>query len=283
MKKYLVLFFISFQLYSGFSQDSAEIVKLRELSKQQMTFDEAVERIEPNSNRKALYTIEISELKDKNKNHSDNGYDTWNQFIYTGSILMGISQLFVFYPISRLKIKGKVPEKGIFFKGERPQNWDNFSSQTIALGNNGLVDSIIDPVSRMILDILKSTYHFTVSDIEDTCEVWVARVVNEDKLSDAVTKNNKTGVGGGGYKTKDNKTYYDIDYIGLFGLWPTIEGYSKHIVYDKTNDTRKFTIGPFDTEILKDFGTTNTALEPYGLQLFKEKRLEKLKLIEFHD
>ena len=287
MKKCVLSFFVFFQLYSGFSQDSAALARVRELAKQEMRFDmtldEVAEIMEPKSNRKPLYTIEVSELKNKNTKYNINGFDTWNRFIYTGTITEGIRRLFGFYPVSRLRIKGKEPEKRIFFKGERPDNWDSFSSQTIALGNNRLVDSIIDPVSRMILDILKSTYHFTVSNIEDTCEVWVAKVVNEEKLSNAVTKNNKTGFGGGQYTDKDNKKYYDIDYIGLFALWPTVGHFSKHIVYDKTNDTRKFTIEPFDTEILQDFDKINAALAPYGLQLFKEKRLEKLKLIEFHD
>ena len=34
---------------------------------------------------------------------------------------------------------------------------------------------------------------------------------------------------------------------------------------------------------LNDFDAANEALAPFGLRLFKEKRLEKLKLVEFHD
>ena len=118
---------------------------------------------------------------------------------------------------------------------------------------------------------------------KEVSEVWIVRVIDSKKLSDAVTKNDTTGGGGGGIEEYGGKYYWNVYNIGLFALWRGLESVSEHIIYDETQDNRRFTIGKFEKEILKDFDKVNTALEPYGLQLFKEKRLERLKLIEFHD
>ena len=87
--------------------------------------------------------------------------------------------------------------------------------------------------------------------------------------------------GGSGPKDIGGKHYFELSSYVLSSIWESIEAHSKHIVYDETDDSRRFEL--LIENKFNDFETANDVLFPFGLRLFKEKRLEKLKLVEFHE
>ena len=189
---------------------------------------------------------------------------------------------------------GQVPDKSISYWGERynsdfekigrtvvkPKERKNTKKEDLATTLNKITnqENQGDPANMMIMSVLQKTYDFSISDIEDSCEVWVAKVINEKKLSSFVKNGSNHGAGS---MDKEDK-YFQLSSLDLSPLWKSMEVHSKHLLYDETGDTRRFDM-VLEYAKFKDFDTVNEALAPFGLRLFKEKRLEKLKLIEFHE
>lgn len=258
-----------------------------------MPMDEFAEKVLKDSLRAILYRVEISELNIKKEDFHSGGWDFGERFMYTGNLPRAIAKL-TDYSIARIKTIGQVPDKSISYWGERynsdyeglgrkivkPKKRKKITQENLAESINSITkqQNQSDPANIMILNVLKMTYGFTVTDIEDTCEVWVAKVIDKENLS-AFFKFASSG--GSGPKDIDGKHYFELSSHDLSSIWESIEVHSKHIVYDETDDSRRFEL--LIENKFNDFDTANEVLFPFGLRLFKEKRLEKLKLVEFHE
>ena len=257
----------------------------------QIAIDDFAEEMFKDSLRAILYRVEVSELNNKPKNIL--GYDLGETFFFMGNIPSSIAQL-TNTSVARLKFVGKVSDKNIGYWGERfntymikgrrfvkPKNTEPVTNENIVAVINKIThqENQDDPANVMILNVLKMTYGFSVTDIEETCEVWVVKVSDESMLSTYVDIYNHHN---GGAIKKDAKEYYQLTSFELWPLWDIIEKRSKHIVYDETGDKRRFTL-LMESDNLDNFEQANEALRPLGLFLTKEKRLEKIKLVTFHD
>ncbi len=259
-----------------------------------LPMDQYAEKFIKDSLRAILYRVEVSELN--YKKGWPFSFDLGEQFIYTGDLVNAVATL-TNVSIARVKTLGKIPDKHISYWGERfnsdmerigrtvvkPKKIKTSEQEDFASTINNITKSKSqdDPAYTLILSVLKMAYGFTVNEVEDSYEVWVAKVINEEKLSSFI-KNIPHPSSGSGPLDKDGKKYLEITNFYLSPIWKDIESYSKHIVYDETNDARRFDM-LIEYEKLNDFNTANEALAPFGLRLFKEKRLEKLKLVEFHE
>ena len=108
---------------------------------------------------------------------------------------------------------------------------------------------------------------------------WIAKVSDSILLSSFVEYENSHGAGP---ITRDDKKYYELTSWELSALWQVIALWSKRIIYDETGDKKRFSF-LVESDKLHDFDRANEALRFLGLYLVKEKRLEKLKLVEFHN
>ncbi len=259
-----------------------------------LPMDQFAEKLIKDSLRAILYRVEVGELNYTTEGVSS--FDLGEQFIYTGDLINAVAIL-TNMSIARVKALGKIPDKHISYWGERfnsdmegigrtvvkPKKIKTSEQEALASTINNVTKSKNqeDPAYTLILSVLKITYGFSVSDIEESCEVWVAKVINEEKLATCV-KNIPHSVSGSGTIDKDGKHYFELTSYYLSSIWKLIEADSKHIVYAEIDDTRRFDM-LIEYNKLNDFDAANEALAPFGLRLFKEKRLEKLKLVEFHD
>lgn len=245
-------------------------------------------QIIPDSAKNQLYTLEISELKAKrplrNEREYAYGYDLGIGFYFAGNIKLGVAQLFG-YPHSRIRVKGKMPDLQILYQGTRPpRDWTKKQKETLHFGEIEKTEKLTDPVNQMILSVLESRYNFTVEDFSDTVEVWVAKVVDSAKLSGFRSGREHGDGSAGPHWTKDGTvTNWSIDNYLLETMWQALEQCSSYIVYDETKDQYRYNIKKFDNEAFYNFDTMNREIEQFGLKIYKEKHLEKLKLIEFHE
>jgi hypothetical protein len=286
MEKISIKTLLFFLLLLGYDKALAQ--------RKSMPMDQFAEKFIKDSLRAILYRVEVGELNYKKE--WPFSFDLGEQFIYAGDLVNAVTIL-TNVSIARVKTLGKIPDKHISFWGERfnsdmerigrtvvkPKQIKTVEQEDIASIINNMTKSKSqdDPAYTLIINVLKMTYGFTITDIEDTCEVWAAKVINEEKLSTFI-KNIPHPSSGSGPIDKNGKQYLEITNFYLSPIWKDIESYSKHIVYDETNDERRFDM-LIEYEKLNDFNTANETLAPFGLRLFKEKRLEKLKLVEFHD
>ena len=256
---------------------------------QLLPMDDFAEIFLKDSSRAIFYRVEVSELTHKRENSY--GFDLGERFIYAGDIPHSIAEL-TNVNIARLRIVGKVPDKHVSYWGERFNSYEEALKGrkfikphkaepiTIATINKKThQENQNDPANIMILNSLKIAYGFTVTDIKDSTEVWIAKVSDSILLSSFVEYENSHGAGP---ITRDDKKYYELSSWELSGLWQQIELWCERIIYDETGDKKRFSF-LVESDKLHDFDRANEALKSLGLYLVKEKRLEKLKLIEFHD
>ena len=261
-------------------------------SSQALSIDDFAEVMLKDSLRAITYRVEVSEINNTSKIF---GYDLGETFFYMGDIPSSLAQL-TNTSIARFKFVGKVPDKRISYWGERfntlimkikdrrivkPKNQAPVTPDNLSAVLNKIThqENQDDPANLMILNVLKITYGFSVTDVEDTCEVWVAKVADNIRLS--TYADDESGHGAGSI-TRNDKKYYELNAFELSALWRFVEHQSQRIVYDDTGDNRKFFL-KVAVDDLSTVEATNAALAPFGLYLAKEKRVEKIKLVTFHD
>jgi hypothetical protein len=263
---------------------------------QVLPIDKFADLMLKDSLRAILYRVEVSELT-KKREYPAHGWDLGEQFFFAGDLFHAVVQL-TNSSVARVKISGVMPDKHISFWGERfnsdmdgkgrkvvkPKKLNNTKSESLIESINNITkrQNQEDFANIMIINALQKTYAFSVTDIEDSCEVWVVKVSDSDKLSSFLNLFPQDMHHGSGSTTKSDKCYFDINSFELLSIWEYLELRSKHIIYDNTNDPRRFSMSiPCDD--FNDFDKTNQALAPFGLVLIKEKRLEKLKLMTFFE
>lgn len=269
---------------------SCFLIILSNQSVAQMSMDEFAEAFFKDSSRAIFFRAEVSELSGKPVREM--GFDAGMNFWYAGDIPEGIAQL-TNTSVARIKMKGTIPNKYIGFWGERfntfipkgrrfiePKHIESITNENLSavLYKTTHQENQNDPANIMIINALKKAYGFSMTDIEDTTEVWVVKIIDSTRLTTYESHAPIHSDGGcGGYPN------YSLKNFPIKCYWEALEKFSRHIVYSETDENKKYTIPEFDQKAFYTFDTMNQALEPIGLRLFKEKRLEKLKLIQFYD
>jgi hypothetical protein len=248
--------------------------------------------------RAILYRVEVAELNKKPQNGSS-GFDLGERFYYQGDLLNAVSRL-TRVSRARIKVIGQVPDVYISYWGERfnsdlegkgrkvvkPKPKKNPQYETLNVRVKKITDyqnqGQNDPANHLVLTTLETTYGFSVTDIEDTCEVWVAKVFNKEKLNGFLNMYPQDMHHGSGSTTKNNKCYFELNSYELSNIWGYVEIRSKHMIYDEIEDKRRFSMS-LECDEFTDFNKINAVLGRFGLGIIKEKRLERLKLITFFE
>jgi hypothetical protein len=180
---------------------------------------------------------------------------------------------------ARLKIKGSIPTQYIDLKLSEPSRMDLGSLLTNRQQQLNESDSL--SLVNVAIALLEQTYHFKVTSIMDTTEVWCLQVADSTKL----VRYNEMRDGddrGAGLDFRTNE-WESIGML-LHHLCVFVADEAHAIIYDETNETGSFTfVSPrIPRQYMKDLNTLNRLLEThYGLHFIKRKQLEPLKLIEF--
>ncbi len=183
---------------------------------------------------------------------------------YQGSLVKGIAFLSNTNMLY-VKVKGKVPDEFIYY-----YNSKNFT------------DTV--NMRQQIRLVLENKYKFSISDIEDTCDVWKVQKIDTTKL---VRYNpEKHGMDFGSGPDETGKNLLCIGFPLSF-LYRSIEQKAKIVVSGDSFDDNWDNRYHFDNipyALMSNLGELNKLLEErYGIKFIKTKMLQKLKLIEFEE
>jgi hypothetical protein len=242
------------------------------------------------------YTLNIAELADRDVEHRKSEsvliFGARSSYgAYCGKIPNAIYLLYNGWPIERIKVKGKVPDKYIYFDYVRPwKDTKPLNLHSRGDNNTDLVKEIDSFGSLAILSFLQAKYHFTVKDTNEITEIWRIRIADTVKLMTYLRNNNPTGSpvimnGESRIDTIGSKHYYSS--IGLIlNLYYKMEYVTRRIIYNETVEFHPKWFELRHIEEIENFGNYDkmkVALERFGIGLYKENKLESFKLIEFHD
>jgi hypothetical protein len=190
------------------------------------------------------------------------------QVYYQGELIKGIAFLFN-SNILYMRTKGKVPSEFVYYHVSK-----NFS------------DTV--NIRQQMRIVLENKYRFTVSDIEDSCDVWKVQKIDTTRFVLYNDEKDAEYLGCGG--TDDTGTCMTCTGYPLSHVYAFIEYKAKIIVvgdeYDSVfrwgeKNRYNFKI-PYT--IMTDLDKLNKYLEEhYGIKFIKTKVLQKLKLIEFEN
>lgn len=192
--------------------------------------------------------------------------------------LVSIVQCLLKTEQGRIKIKGQMPEKYLDLKLNEPDLM-GLQEALVSGGRGRSLDSL--SLVHTAIALLEQTYHFKVTSIVDTVEVWCLQVANTTKL---VRYDERRDGDNRGCGTNLNANDWESIGMLLYYLCAVVGEKANVIVYDETNETGSFTFNKPNIPMssMNDFTAINTLLETYyGLHFIKRKQVEPLKLIEF--
>jgi hypothetical protein len=221
-----------------------------------------------------LYKLTIKELRQPPKYESR--WSFGSSYLCKGN-LASIVQCLLNAERGRIKIKGQMPEKYFDLQLSEP-NPIGLQQVLASGGRSSKVDTL--SLVHTAIALLEQTYHFKVTSIVDTVEVWCLQVADSTKLLRYDEREGNERYAGPNFDTND----WESVGMELYYLCSVVASKANVMVYDETNETGRFTfIKPtIPMGYMKDFAAINHFLETqYGLHFIKRKQVEPLKLIEF--
>jgi hypothetical protein len=227
------------------------------------------------------------------------GYDTCqdfkfnmgNHFGYCGEFTLGIKNLLappdVQWDYTRIKFDNTYsgPRRYVYYHGRGLSMLSNSTANIFAPSiddGQPLYNGI-----KMVLDMMMYKFNFETKLQEDSVDVFVLRVIDNEKLKKYLSPEAKALkiVGGGTYIDIKSGNYV-ANNIKLYSLTGLVNNEFKIIVYDETNpkkyDGYKYIIEKKYFDDISKFDLLNDYLkENMGVFFFKEKRLEKIWHVRF--
>ena len=252
MRYYILLIFFLFVFCDNkaFSQEKTDTISPIEEEL------EIIRRFDSQFSNDSI-TIKVEELEGDVK-YQNGG--TPSYFLYCGTLIKGIAALFNFN-MSRVKVSKQNNAKNIKYEINTGMKGDL---------NTGM---------QSVLGILSNRYNFTVSQISDTCDVWVIKKVFLDKLVRPNYERDGFCCGSG----RKNDSIWESVGMPLSSLSEIIEFYSSNIIEEEKMDSEDYNFEvPYvlmKTSHLERL--SQYLLDKYGLSLKREKKVVKILHINF--